>query len=81
VQRIARSEDINALRLPNFASLDLRVEKRFGFRRWSFAPYIDVFNLTNHESVVEPNYEFSRRTPSFLREGERFPIFGLRIEF
>lgn len=81
LQRIAQNSDINALRLPNFASLDLRAERRFGFRRWSFAPYIDIFNLTNYNSVVEPNYEFFRQTPQFLHENERFPIFGLRIEF
>ncbi len=81
LQRVAQNEDINALRLPNFASLDLRVEKRFGFRRFSFAPYLDYFNITNHDSVVEPNYEFYRRTPQFLSENQRFPIFGLRVEF
>ncbi len=80
LQRIVQNEDVNALRLPNFASFDLRVEKRFGFRRVSFAPYIDIFNLTNHDSVVEPNYEFFQQRPSFLSENQRFPIFGLRIE-
>ncbi len=81
VQRIASEQDINALRLPNFASLDIRAEKRFGFKRFSFAPYIDYFNITNHDSVVQPNYEFYRRSPQFLSENQRFPIFGLRIEF
>jgi hypothetical protein len=81
IQRIANNEDINALRLPKFASLDLRAEKRFGFRPWSFAPYIDIFNLTNHDSVVQPNYEFYQATPQFLSENQRFPIFGLRVEF
>ena len=81
VQRIAQESDINALRLPTFASLDLRVAKRFGFKRWSFAPYIDIFNLTNHDSIVQPNYEFFQSAPQFLRENKRLPIFGLRIEF
>ncbi len=81
VQRIVSEQDINALRLPNFASLDVRAEKRFGFKRFSFAPYIDYFNITNHNSVVQPNYEFYRRTPQFLSENQRFPIFGLRLEF
>lgn len=81
LQRLARNEDINALRLPNFASLDLRVEKRFSFKRFSIAPYIDVFNLTNRNNLVEPNYEFFQQTPRFLSEDERFPIFGMRIEF
>ncbi len=81
IQRIESSQDINARRLSNFASLDVRVEKRFSFKRISFAPYIDYFNITNHDSIVEPNYEFYQRTPQFLRENRRFPIFGLRFEF
>lgn len=81
LQRIVSAQDINALRLPNFASLDVRVEKRFGFKRFSFAPYLDYFNITNHDSLVEPNYEFYQPTPQFLRENQRLPIFGLRLEF
>lgn len=81
LQRIASLNDINAGRLPNFASLDLRAEKRFAFRRWSLAPYIDYFNITNHDSIVQTNYEFFRPTPQFLRENRRFPLFGLKVEF
>ncbi len=81
IQRIAQESDTNALRLPNFASFDLRVEKRFGFRRWSFSPYIDIFNLTENNSIVQPNYELFEQEAGFLNEGRRLPIFGLRIEF
>ena len=81
LQRIVSEKDINVLRLPNFASLDVRAEKRFEFKRWSFAPYLDYFNITNHDSIVQPNYEFHRRTPQFLHENQRLPIFGMRIEF
>lgn len=81
LQRMAGEQDINRLRLPDFASLDLRAEKRFGFKRWSFSPYIDIFNVTNHDTIVQPNYEFYQSTPQFLRENKRLPIFGLRIEF
>lgn len=81
IQRVAQASDVNALRLSKFASLDLRAEKRFDFNRWSFAPYIDYFNITNHDSVVQPNYEFYQPTPQFLSENQRLPIFGLRIEF
>lgn len=80
-QRISALTDFNSLRLPNYASLDVRVEKRFGFKRWSFAPYLDYFNITNHNNVVQPDYEFFRREPGFLSENKRLPIFGLRIEF
>jgi hypothetical protein len=81
LQRVVAEADVNALRLPNFSSLDLRAEKRFSFKRWSFAPYVDYFNVTNHNTVVQPDYEFSRRTPQFLHESKRLPIFGLRTEF
>jgi len=81
IQRIVQQSDINALRLSRFASLDVRAEKRFNFKRWSLAPYIDYFNITNHNSVVQPNYEFYQPTPQFLSENQRLPIFGLRIEF
>jgi hypothetical protein len=81
VQRIEDLSDINSQRLPSFASLDLRAEKRFGFKRWSLAPYIDVFNITNHDSVVQPNYEFYDPNTQFLSENQRLPIFGFRIEF
>ena len=81
LQRIEDLGDINSLRLPRFASLDLRGEKRFGFARWSLAPYIDIFNVTNDNTVVQPNYEFFSPAPQFLHENKRLPIFGVRIEF
>lgn len=81
LQRIVSEQDINRLRLPDFASLDVRAEKRFGFKRWSFSPYIDIFNVTNHDTIVQPNYEFYQGSPQFLRENKRLPIFGLRLEF
>jgi hypothetical protein len=81
IQRIAGEQDINRLRLPDFASLDVRAEKRFGFKKWSFSPYIDIFNVTNHDTIVQPNYEFYQPAPQFLRENKRLPIFGLRLEF
>lgn len=81
IQRIASHSDINALRLPKFASLDLRAERRFAFKKVSISPYIDIFNITEHRSVVQPNYEFFRATPQFLGEDRRLPIFGFRFEF
>lgn len=80
IQRISNLANVNAARLPVFASLDIRAERRFSFRRWSLSPYIDYFNITNHRTVVQTNYEFFRSTPQFLVENKRFPIFGLRVE-
>jgi hypothetical protein len=81
IQRIANTADINALRFTTFASLDLRAERRFTYKRISISPYIDYFNVTNHRTVVQTNYEFNRRNPQLFSENQRFPIFGFRFEF
>lgn len=81
LQRIARPEDRNSARLPAFANLDLRVERRFNFKRFSLAPYVDLFNITGHASNTELDYRFFSPTPFQLVEGKLLPIFGGRIEF
>lgn len=81
LQRIARESDINALRLPSYKNLDFRVERKFDFRRWSIAPYLDIFNVTGADNDTELSYEFDTRQPIRLSEGKPLPIFGLRIEF
>ncbi|MDQ3819335.1 MAG: TonB-dependent receptor, partial [Acidobacteriota bacterium] len=40
LQVLNRPEDRNAGRLPLYAQFDMRAERRFSFKRWSFAPYI-----------------------------------------
>ncbi len=81
LQRISRVEDINAGRLPDYSNLDVRVEKKFDFRRWSIAPYLDIFNVLRFRNNTELNYEFFSPTPFRLGENDALPIFGLRIEF
>jgi hypothetical protein len=81
LQRIERPEDRNSARLPTFANLDLRIERRFDFRRFSFAPYVDFFNVTGHSNNTELEYDFFSPSPIRLREGSVLPIFGARIEF
>lgn len=73
--------DRHALRLPNFRQLDLRAERRFDFNRWSFSPYVDLFNLTKRVNIVDVNYRFGSSTPGFWREKTLIPIVGARIEF
>lgn len=81
VQRIATAADLNALRLPVYKVFDMRVEKKFDYKRWSIAPYIDIFNVFAANESTDVTYAFSRRTPRFLNEGSRIPIIGMRLEF
>jgi len=81
VQRIQNVGDINAARLPKFSSFDVRVERKFDFKRWSMAPFFDLFNVFASNEGTEINYELNRSSAQLVNEGTRLPIFGLRIEF
>jgi hypothetical protein len=81
LQRLATIEDRNALRLPYYRSVDIRAEKKFDFKRWSIAPYLDLFNAFSLNYKSQVDYEFNRGSAQFIGEGVRIPIFGLRLEF
>jgi hypothetical protein len=81
LQRLATIQDRNALRLTRYSNFDLRVEKKFDFKKWSIAPYLDMFNVFSNDNPSQVNYEFTRRNPQFLEENVRIPIFGMRLEF
>lgn len=81
LQRLARPEDRNAGRLPTYAQFDVRLEHRFNFRRWSFAPYVDTFNVFGRVNNTEQNYSYFDPFAEQLHEGRALPIFGSRLEF
>jgi hypothetical protein len=76
---LRRPEDRNSASLTKFMQMDLRVERRFNYRQWSFAPYLDMFNLTKHRNVTEVTWRTGGI--SFLSEQTLIPIFGARIEW
>lgn len=81
LQRLTTIENRNALRLPFYRDFDLRVEKKFDFRKWSIAPYLDLFNAFSLNYKSQIDYELNRQNVQLIGEGVRIPIFGLRLEF
>jgi len=77
---LAKDADRNALNFNNYFQLDLRVEKKFDYKRWSLAPFVDIFNLTKHRNITEVSYP-NTRTPRLTGERSLIPFVGLRIEF
>jgi TonB family protein len=59
-------------RLPDFFQLDARIDKRFVFKTWIFAVYIDVTNVTNRSNVEGYAY-------SYDYAGRRAAVTGLPI--
>lgn len=51
---------LNAERLDPFHQLDIRIDKKFFFERWSLMLYVDVQNLYNFQATQPANYILQR---------------------
>jgi hypothetical protein len=51
---------LNTLRVGNFSQMDLRVDKKWNFKRVTLDVFIDIQNLLNAPSPAPPNYTFKR---------------------
>ena len=70
----------NVDRLPNFHTLNLRLDYRRRLGRLSLITFVDVINVYGHKNVDA--IRFQERTGENIRDGlERFPQFGLKLEF
>jgi hypothetical protein len=71
----------NSERLPDYFRIDLRIDRRFIARNFNISTFIELWNLTNHENVM--NYEYSEdfltKEPIILFS--MMPMIGLSFEF
>jgi len=51
---------LNTLRLGNFNQMDLRVDKKWNFKRVTLDVFVDIQNILNAVSPAPPNYTFQR---------------------
>ncbi len=68
-------------RQPHFYQLDLRLDKRFVFDRWTLAVYVDVSNVTNHGNVDGYNYSFDKTRSVPVTGLPIFPSLGIKAAF
>lgn len=48
---------LNSRRISAFHQLDLRIDKKFFFKKWSLDIYLDIQNLYNHQTKFEDNID------------------------
>lgn len=72
---------IRAGRMPLFHQLDIRVDKRFVFKRWMLALYLDIQNVYSYQAseFVQYNYNFTQN--GMLKGLPIVPSLGIRGEF
>ena len=68
-------------RLPWFWSLDVRVDKEWQFKNWSFAIYLDLQNATNTRNVEVVGWTYDYGAADPVRSLPILPAFGLRGEW
>jgi TonB family protein len=76
-----QSGDVLSERLASFTSLDLRVDKRFTFKRWWLETYVDMLNVVRGENpeALHYNYDYTQSAPI---RGLPFIVSpGIRAEF
>lgn len=71
----------NSVRASAFHQLDLRVDKRFIFKTWVLAAYLDVLNVYNavNQEGMRYNYDYTDSEP--LRGLPILPTIGLSARF
>ncbi|MEY3012436.1 MAG: hypothetical protein RIT45_1171 [Pseudomonadota bacterium] len=76
-----QSTQLFSERLPPFAQLDLRLDRRFAFDRFLLDLYIDVQNVTNRENPEFTQYNFDATQKRYGTGLPIIPSFGLRATF
>lgn len=78
----------NASRLPSFASLDLRISRRFDVKRGTLTAFMEISNATDHENVCCFDYDLEEdeNGQEFLERSNDFwlpllPAIGVLWEF
>jgi len=71
----------NSRRLPNFAQLDVRVDKVWTFNNWSLDLYLDIQNVTNTRSVEGTAYSFNYAQSAYFEGLPIVPILGVKANF
>ncbi len=51
---------LNSVRLRNFNQLDLRIDKKWNFNRWTLDLFLDIQNLTSSTPDTPPSFTFER---------------------
>jgi len=74
-------DDINTLRLPVNNSLDLRVDKRWFFNKWTLITYVDIQNIYNRKNIVGVSWDQRTQAPEFNETIGVLPSIGVSVMF
>jgi hypothetical protein len=68
-------------KLPDYFRLDLNINMKNNFKRFSAEWFAEVTNITNHRNVWQKYYNASRREEEYIYQYGIFPVGGCRVYF
>ncbi len=72
---------INGERLPDYHSLNLRIDKRFNFSSSSMVIYFSIWNAYGRKNLYAYSWNEMKNEPQEEKQWTTIPIFGLEFEF
>ncbi len=60
---------VNSLRLSGFNAMDVRLDKKWNFKRWSFNLFLDIQNFFNSKNPTAPGFTLQRNGDGSIATG------------
>lgn len=70
----------NIERLPDYLRIDLRVDRRFIFKNFNIGAFLEIWNITNHENVMNYDYSYDFLSKEPVTLFSLMPMIGLSFE-
>ncbi len=75
------TENINGKRLPDYHSLNIRVDKRFYFSGSSLIVYLSVWNAYGRENIAFYDWDEQNNKLSYQKQWSTLPVLGVDYKF
>lgn len=71
---------INKSRMPDYHTLNIRVDRRFFFRKSSIVAYLSIWNLYNRANIEQYYWDEDENRQRSAKQWSLLPIFGIEYE-
>ena len=68
-------------KLPDYFRMDLNINLKINFKRFSIEGFAEVTNITNHQNIWQKYYNASRHKEEYIYQYGLFPVGGCRVYF
>ena len=74
-------ENLNSKRLPDYHSLNIRVDKRFYFSGSNLIIYLSVWNAYGRENIAQYVWDEKENKLDYQKQWSTLPVLGVEFEF